>query len=79
MGPILDQTPIVLPDQPHVIKVKMPKQHPIADVVASIARLTLWAVTGAITFLYAKKQIDEGSSFGHIQAALNILSTLQEK
>lgn len=50
-----------LPDQPHIINIKMPKQHPIADVITAVARFTLYAVAGAITFMYAKSKIETGS------------------
>lgn len=75
----LRAAPLVLPEQGNVIHIKMAKKHPLADVIHAVGHLMLFVASSAITFLYAKRQIDEGSAFGPIQAALNIISGMQKK
>ena len=75
---VLDSTPLVLPEGRHTINIKMAKHHPVADVIKALSHCVLAFVTGTITYLYAKRQIDEGSAFAPIQAALNIISGMQK-
>jgi hypothetical protein len=68
-----------LPEHSHnTFNVKMPKQHPLADVIVAAAKFALYAVAGAITFMYAKHKIDTGSPFEPIQTALNVIRDLNK-
>lgn len=75
----IQSAPLVLPEGHHTINIKMAKKHPFADVINAVGQCVLALVTGTITYLYAKRQIDEGSAFAPIQAALNIITGMRPK
>lgn len=75
----IQSAPLVLPEGRHTINIKMAKKHPFADVINAVGQCVLAVVTGTITYLYAKRQIDEGSAFAPIQAALNIITGMRKQ
>ena len=67
---------IVLPNNSHVT-IKIAKKHPVADVINALGNFMLFMASSAVTFLFAKRQIDEGASLAPIQAALNVIKSMQ--
>ncbi len=74
----LQASAIILPERSNVT-IKLAKQHPVADVISALSHFMLFMASSAITVMFAKRQIESGSSFGTIQMALDVIERLNRR